>query len=176
VHDHEAEIVREGVRDEEPRAGQVLEPDLRLVRVPSIHQGQPPVLHLGIDVEGCYVLPSEKLIHTLLLLFFDLLGCPLLVRCLLLLANRGEFELLHGYALDVAELVEVHGAEREYLIVFLNLPVETEAIGYLEEGLVVVWQEVGPILLLPLEEQYYRLERCSLPTETAEFESAVAFK
>jgi len=86
----------------------------------------------------------------LLLLFFDLLGCPLLIRRLLLLANGGEFELLHGDPLDIPELVEVHGAEGEYLIVLLDLLVETEATGYLEEGLVVVRQEVGPVLLLPL--------------------------
>lgn len=30
VHDHEPEVVSEGVRDEEPVTGEVLEPDLRL--------------------------------------------------------------------------------------------------------------------------------------------------
>ena len=30
VHDHQAEVVSESIRDEKPLAGQVLEPDLRL--------------------------------------------------------------------------------------------------------------------------------------------------
>ena len=39
VHDHQPEVVREGVRDEEPRARQVLEPDLRLVNVATEQKG-----------------------------------------------------------------------------------------------------------------------------------------
>ena len=30
MHNHQAEVVSEGIRDEKPLAGQVLEPDLRL--------------------------------------------------------------------------------------------------------------------------------------------------
>ena len=59
---------------------------------------------------------------------------------------------MHGDPLDVPELIQVHGAEREYLIVFLNLPVKTEAIGDLQERLVVIRQQVGPVLFLPLRD------------------------
>jgi hypothetical protein len=63
VHDHQTEIVREGIGDEEPGTGQVLEPYLGLVCISSVHQGEAAVFHLGIDIKGCYVLPSEKLIQ-----------------------------------------------------------------------------------------------------------------
>lgn len=51
VHDHQSEVVREGVGDEEPLAGEILEPNLRLgVRVLE-NQGQTSVFHLGVNVE-----------------------------------------------------------------------------------------------------------------------------
>jgi hypothetical protein len=39
MHNHQSEVIREGVRYEEPGTGQVLEPDLRLVSISSVHQG-----------------------------------------------------------------------------------------------------------------------------------------
>lgn len=46
----------------------------------------------------------------------------------------------------------MHGAKREYLIVFLNFPVKTEAIRDLQERLVVIWQQIGPVLFLPFRD------------------------
>lgn len=60
VHYHQPEVVREGVRDEEPRTGEVLEPELGLVRVASVHQGKPTILDLGIDIKGCNVFPISN--------------------------------------------------------------------------------------------------------------------
>jgi len=52
VHDHQSEVVSEGVRDEEPLAGQVLEPDLRLsVRILE-DQRKATVLNLGVDFKS----------------------------------------------------------------------------------------------------------------------------
>ena len=67
VHDHQPEVVREGVRYEEPRAGQVLEPDLRLVYVSAVHQRQSPIFHLRVNIKGCDVFPISlmKLIVSL---------------------------------------------------------------------------------------------------------------
>ena len=59
VHDHQPEVVREGVRDEEPRAGQVLEPDLRLVDVTAEQKSQPTVFYLGVNVKGCDVFSNK---------------------------------------------------------------------------------------------------------------------
>lgn len=82
VHDHQTEVVGESVRDEEPRAGEVLEPDLRLVHIASVHQGESAILHFGVNVEGGDVLPKlmKKVIistdQRATLLFLDhLLGC-----------------------------------------------------------------------------------------------------
>ena len=62
MHDHQTEIVCEGISDEEPRTGEVLEPNLGLVCVSSVHQGEAAVFHLRIDIKGSYVLSSENLI------------------------------------------------------------------------------------------------------------------
>ena len=76
---------------------------------------------------------------TNLLLFFDLLLSSLIIRGFLLFTDRGELELVHGDPFDIPELVKVHGPKGEYLIVFLNFPVKTQAVRDLQKGLVVVW-------------------------------------
>lgn len=54
VHDHETEIVREGVRKEEPSAAQVLEPDLglALVILSLVDQSQATILALVVNLES----------------------------------------------------------------------------------------------------------------------------
>lgn len=51
VHNHQSEIVGEGVGDEEPLAGEVLEPDLRLRGGASVHQGESTVLDIRVNIE-----------------------------------------------------------------------------------------------------------------------------
>ena len=45
MHDHEAEVVGEGVSDEEPLARVVLEPDLRLAHASFVKESQAATLH-----------------------------------------------------------------------------------------------------------------------------------
>lgn len=63
VHDHESEVVGEGVGDEEPFAAEVLEPNLRfrLVVFALVDEGEAAVFALRVDVE------SENFIILLLL-------------------------------------------------------------------------------------------------------------
>ena len=61
-------------------------------------------------------------------MFFDLLGSALFIGCFFLFTYRRELEPVDLDPFDVPELIEVHGPEREYLIVFLDFPVETEPI------------------------------------------------
>ena len=64
VHDHEAEVVSECVRDEEPLARQILEPYLRLCSlVVPVDQREAPVLYLAVDIESPDVLAAQSLSH-----------------------------------------------------------------------------------------------------------------
>ena len=56
MHDHDAEVVREGVRNVVPLAGEVLEPDLRLLVGTLEQKSNAAVLRLRIDLKGNNVL------------------------------------------------------------------------------------------------------------------------
>ena len=57
VHNHQSEIVGERVGDEEPLAGEVLEPDLWLRGGASVHEGESAVLDIRVNIECVDVFP-----------------------------------------------------------------------------------------------------------------------
>ena len=52
MHNHESEVVREGISNEKPAAGEVLEPDLRLGCGCLEDEGEASVLYLLINIES----------------------------------------------------------------------------------------------------------------------------
>lgn len=77
MHNHETEIVSESVSYEEPRTGQILEPYLRFIVIAPVHQRQPSIFDLRVNIERCYVLP----INTRLSLFLLTIGPQLTSHC-----------------------------------------------------------------------------------------------
>lgn len=109
VHDHDAEVVREGVGDVIPLAGEVLEPNLRFLLGPFEQKSDAAVLRLGVDLK------RNDLFH--------LVALVLIVRRLhVALADAPELEVLTLDLLDVSELVQMHVAKRDHLVTALDAP------------------------------------------------------
>ena len=107
VHDHQAEVVGEAVGHVVPLAGEVLEPDLRLLVRTAIEQSYAAILSFRVNLERVAVL----LDGIAFLLRFA-------VRALFLIrdADPGEAEALTLDSLDVSQLVEVHVAQLQNLL------------------------------------------------------------
>lgn len=62
MHNHQAEVIRERVRDEIPLAREVLEPDLWLGSlVVAVDESQSAIFDLAIDIESPHVFASQRL-------------------------------------------------------------------------------------------------------------------
>ena len=59
MHYHKPEVVSEGVGNEKPGAREILKPDLWLISITSIHQGQPSIFNLTINIKSSDFLSSN---------------------------------------------------------------------------------------------------------------------
>lgn len=118
VHDHQSEIISESIRDKKPLARQILEPNLWLGAGASIHQSKSTVLDIGVNIERVDVF-----------LFFFFIIIVFIARILVIISTDSrESEVFSFDFLDVSELVQVHTAEGDTLIIFLDLPVQAQPV------------------------------------------------
>lgn len=94
MHDHQSEVVSERICYEEPLAGEVLEPDLRLALLLFVYKRQSSVLDLRVDVKCSNVLATNIFIN--LSLFANLL-----VRLTFLLARFTRRQMSHLHRRDL---------------------------------------------------------------------------
>ena len=106
----------------------------------AVHDGDSAVLNLGVDFES---------VHLLGLLTF-LVAVTVALFIVVFEANTRELERLALDFLNVAQLVEVHVAERNGLVTLLNLPRKAHAIENLQESLIIVGQLEWAVLFLPV--------------------------
>ena len=135
VHDHQSEIISESIRDKKPLARQILEPNLWLGAGASIHQSKSTVLDIGVNIERvdvfsviertkCLAIKSDEN-----LLFFFFIIIVFIARILVIISTDSrESEVFSFDFLDVSELVQVHTAEGDTLIIFLDLPVQAQPV------------------------------------------------
>ena len=59
VHNHKPEVISEGISDEEPLAGEVLEPNLGFALWVSVDQSKSSIFDFSIDIKGPNVLAAS---------------------------------------------------------------------------------------------------------------------
>lgn len=99
MHNHQSEVVSEGISDEIPRARQVLEPDLRFAGATTVHQCKSTIPYLRINIEASHI---ATIICTPAALVIFVLGA-VVVR-----TNLRELILVLLNAFNVSQLVQVH--------------------------------------------------------------------
>lgn len=136
VHDHEPEVVREGVGDIEPVAREVLEPYLWFLIGASVHESKTSIFNIGVNVKGTNVF---------MVLFF--LFAAFVFVCL---SDPREGELFTLNLFDITQFVQVHIAKRNAHVSLCDAPGKAQAIRYLEKSLVIIGQLKWCIFFLPL--------------------------
>lgn len=168
VHDHESEVVSEGVCNEEPLARQVLKPNLGLSLRVLEDQSKAAVFHFLVNVKCSNLVFAKNwksvrldkvtvkeniCVCSLACLPFFVLSISSLIVWRVILVNHGcKPELLVFDSLDFSEFVEVHLAQVENHVILLYFPVQRQSVRYLQESFEVVWQLVWGIFFFPLSD------------------------
>lgn len=131
VHHHKAKIVRERVRDEEPRRAKVLKPDLRLRECfGTIKQREPTIQSVRVQLEG-----SDTFWRLLAYRVEDTLA-------------RGKRTTWTGR--QVCHVIDLHASERLREISLLDGPLQQQAVAESEKRFEILRQHARIVSSLPV--------------------------